>query len=83
MNRKQFLQLVAVYIESDPEAAAHVADYVQAGLNKALNQAYLRAADMEAALAMTLGGKQPNSATREKIKKWMGKASLNWDWICG
>ncbi len=41
MSREQFLQYVRTYIEADPEAAPHVAGYVQAGLNAAL-AGYLR-----------------------------------------
>ena len=52
MQREQFLQYVKSYIESDPEAAAYVADYVQQGLRERLNKAYERAVDMEVALAV-------------------------------
>ena len=83
MSREQFLQMVRTYIEADPEAAPHVAGYVQAGLNAALTQAYERAADMECALA-ALAAKRYKGADAlvlDKLRKWEGKTALRWDWL--
>ena len=83
MERTQFLEYVKNYIERDPEAAAHVANYVQAGLNKALGQAYERAADMEAALSVlaTKRYKGADALVLDKLRKWEGKTALRWDWL--
>ena len=68
MSREQFLQMVRTYIEADPEAALHVAGYVQAGLNAALSQAYERAADMECALAALLFGTELARASNGRFQ---------------
>lgn len=83
MERVQFLEYVKNYIERDPEAAAHVANYVQAGLNKALGQAYERAADMEVALSVlaTKRYKGADALVLDKLRKWEGKTALRWDWL--
>jgi Arc/MetJ-type ribon-helix-helix transcriptional regulator len=83
MNREQFLATVRAYIETDPEAAAYVSDYVQAGLSAALSQANERAADMEVALSV-LAAKRYKGAdeiVKGKLRKWHGKTSLKWDWL--
>lgn len=83
INREQFLYYVRQYIETDPETAAHVADYVQAGLRAALAKAYERAADMEVALCV-IAAKRYRGAddlVKQKLEKWEGKTSLNWDWL--
>ena len=83
MQREQFLQYVKSYIESDPEAAAHVANYVQAGLRDSLNKAYERAADMEVALSVLASKryKGADALVRDKLTKWEGKTALCWDWL--
>ena len=84
MTREQFLNHVQAYIESDPEAAAYVADRVRNGLNQALNKTLERAADMEACLALTMAG-NAKETTQDFIKsrlwKWYGQTSLQWDWL--
>ena len=83
MTRAEFLDFIEEYIRADPETAAHVADHVQAGLRKALNQARERAADMEVAL-MALAVKRykgANEIVHDKLKKWEGYTSLRWDWL--
>ena len=83
MSREKFLDWVRAYVEADPEAAPHVAGYVQRGLNAALTQAYERAADMEVALA-ALAAKRYKGADAlvlDKLRKWEGKTSLRWDWL--
>ncbi|MGV0982607.1 MAG: hypothetical protein ACOYB0_09620 [Polynucleobacter sp.] len=82
MEREQFLAFIASYIESDPEAAAHVANYVQAGLRKALDEANQRAADMEIVASIMMYKKRwkgQDELVMDKINKWKGKANLNWD----
>ena len=54
MTRQDFLNFVQCYIQADPEAAAHVADYLQRGLRAALQESNRRAPDMEAALIVLL-----------------------------
>jgi hypothetical protein len=77
-----FYASIKAYIRENPEAAAHVADYVQAGLNRALDEARTRAADMEVALAVALGGRtKPNPVALDKLRKWQGKTSLEWGWL--
>ena len=82
MNRDQFLTLVRTYIESDPEAAPHVANHVQAGLSAVLAETRQRAADMESALALTLARRGPvGPSTRQYLERWKGKTTLRWDWL--
>ena len=83
MNRDQFLSLVRAYIESDPEAAPHVATHVQAGLSAVLAETRQRAADMEAALALSLANRRGpfGPSTREYLERWKGKTALSWDWL--
>jgi len=82
-EREVFLAGVMKYIEKDPEAAAYVADYVQAGLRTALKEANHRAADMEVALVTIASRKHKGSdqLIKSKLEKWSGKTSLNWDWL--
>lgn len=83
LERAQFLAYVRNYIEKDPEAAAHVADYVQEGIRAKLQQTMERAADMEVALSV-LAAKRYKGADAlviSKLKKWEGKTALLWDWL--
>lgn len=77
----QFLRSVELYVQSNPEVAAHVSDYVSRGLNTALAQTRERAADMEVALCVAIAKRWPKreSMILSKLKKWEGKTSLNWD----
>lgn len=83
MERSIFLEGVRRYIERDPDAAAYVADFVQAGLRAKLNEAYERAADMEVALAVlaTKRYKGADALVLSKLEKWEGKTALSWDWL--
>lgn len=83
MKRAAFLEGVRRYIEEDPEAAAYVADFVQAGLRAKLNEAYERAADMEVALSVlaTKRYKGADALVRSKLEKWEGRTALRWDWM--
>ena len=56
---------------------------MQRGLTKALAEARERAVDMEAALAvkMTKGYKYADLLVFDKLRKWQGKTSLQWDWL--
>lgn len=83
MNREVFLASVRSYIEEDPEAAAYVANYVQAGLRSALKEANQRAADMEVALVAlaTPRYQGKDDLVKSKLAKWQGKTSLDWSWI--
>lgn len=83
MTRDQFLQHVKLYIESDPEAAAHVADFVQAGLTAALRKTNERAADMEIVMSVLAARrfKDGDALVLAKLQKWEGQTSLNWGWL--
>jgi hypothetical protein len=83
MEREKFLQGVKSYIEKDPEAAAFVANYVQAGLRESLREARERAADMETALAVLAAPRYrgKDALVKSKLKKWKGKTSLEWSWL--
>lgn len=83
IERAAFLEGVRRYIEQDPEAAAHIADYTQAGLRAALHRAYERAADMEVALAVLATKRYKGAAAlvKQKLEKWEGKTALRWDWL--
>ena len=82
MERSEFLGFVKNYIEIDPEAAAHISDYVQEGLRRALSDALVRAADMEVIAAVALAKKGwpgGRGIIKNKLEQWHGKTSLNWD----
>jgi hypothetical protein len=83
MRREEFLNGVQRYIETDPEAAAYVADFVQAGLQKSLDEAREMAADMEVALSVLAlkRYKGKDDIVKQKLSKWDGKTSLCWDWL--
>lgn len=81
MNHDNFLEYVKNYVSNNPDVAPFVTNYVAYGLNSALNQIMERAADMEAALCISLaqryGSKEEIIISR--IEKWKDKSSLNWD----
>jgi len=82
MEREQFLAYIASYVEKDPESAAYIANYVQVGLRKALDEANQRAADMEIVASIMMYKKKwkgQDELVMSKINKWKNKASLNWD----
>ncbi len=83
LHRDDFLHLVSSYIKQDPEAAAHVADYVQAGLREALQESRERAADMEVIVATLVERKYKGAdeLVLSKLKKWQGKTSCEWGWL--
>lgn len=83
MNRDQFLDFVRDYVKHDPEVAAYIADNVQIGLRNALSEAKERAADMEAALAISMAKRMSGvkEAVCAKLEKWEGKTSNRWDWL--
>ena len=76
----QFLRSIELYVQKNPEVAAHVSDYVSRGLNAALAQARERAADMEVALCAAIAKRWPKreSVILSKLKKWKDKSSLDW-----
>lgn len=80
----EFLEGVKSYISDNPEASAYVSEFVAAGVSAALSSAQERAADMEIALMAVAVMKKGADATRlykDKLKKWEGKTSLNWEKI--
>jgi len=82
-ERAWFFKLVQTYISKDPEAAAHVATFVQEGLSQALRESNDRAADLEVALAILASRKYQGSEALvlDKLKKWEGRTALRWDWL--
>jgi len=87
VTREQFLAMVQDYVEKDPEVAAHIHRYVEAGLRAALNTANERAADMEAALALMMAERydkrKAKEFVKERLRKWAGQTSMKWDSILG
>lgn len=83
MSREEFLKLVQLYVESDPEVAAHVADFVQAGLSAALRKSNERAGDMEIVVSVLAARrfKDGDALVLSKLKKWEGQTSINWSWL--
>lgn len=82
-QRIQFLNSVKLYIESDPEAAAYVSDFVSKGIEESRKQTLQRAADFEAALSVSLSPsfKNKHQFILSKILQWKDKSSLNWDGV--
>ena len=80
MNHNNFLEYVRSYVSVNPDVAPFVTNYVADGLNSALNQTMERAADMEAALCISLAHKYDSKEEIiiSKIEKWEDKSSLNW-----
>ena len=81
MIHDNFLEYVRNYVSNHPDVAPFVTNYVADGLNSALNQTMERAADMEAALCISLAQKHDSKEEIiiSKIEKWKDKSSLNWD----
>lgn len=81
MEHYAFLAGVQEYVTAHPDVAAYINDYVAAGLERKLSQAYERAADMEVALvaATTKRYKGADKLILSKLEKWQGKTSLNWN----
>lgn len=79
-KREQFYKMVRLYIEEDPSAAAHISDYVQAGILASLDKAKERASKMEV-LAIALGSKSKSmkKLAIEKLKELRGELCFNWD----
>ena len=80
-----FLGYVMNFVAANPESATRVGMYAEAGLRKALNEAYERAADMEVALVAATPKRMKNSdeIIKSKLTKWEGKTSCRWDWYTG
>lgn len=83
LRRAAFLNSIRQYVETDPESAAFIADYAQAGLRAALQQSRELATDMEIALSVlaTRRYKGADELVRSKIAKWEGKTAMKWDWL--
>lgn len=83
MTNDEFLAFVRAYVAENPQVAAHVANFAQAGLNEALSKANERASDMEVALVAATAKrlKGGDSVILGKLKKWEGKTSCRWDWL--
>lgn len=76
-----FLHGVSQYVEQHPSVAAYVSDAVSSGLAAAQATALERAADMEVALALSLGRNSVESrrVILNKLEKWKGRSSIPWD----
>jgi len=81
----RFMLLVRDFVAKRPDSAAHIATFVQAGINDALDEARERAADMEVALvcATSPGFKKNkgNQIITDKLLKWRGRTSCAWEWL--
>lgn len=82
-ERATFLNSVRQYVERDPEAAAYLSDYAQAGIRDALAKSNERAADMEVAVSVLAAKRYKNAdaVLMDKLNKWEGKTALNWSWL--
>lgn len=80
-----FLNAVRDFVSKNPEAAPHIASFVQAGLEEALGKARERASDMEVALVCAtspgFNKTKGHALIRDKLAKWKGQTSCNWDWL--
>lgn len=83
IDRAAFLAYVRNYVEQDPESAAYLSDYAQAGIRAALAKSNERAADMEVAVAVLAAKRYKNSdaVLMDKLSKWEGKTALDWSWM--
>jgi hypothetical protein len=80
-DQRKFLEHVKNYVSVNPDIAPYVTNFVADGLRDALNDTKERAADMEAALCVSLAKRY---GSREeiiisKLEKWHSRSSLNWD----
>jgi hypothetical protein len=78
----RFLENIKLYVQSDPEIAPYISDFVAKGLKEALDEANQRAADMEIVASVMMYKKKwkgQDELVMSKINKWKNKASLNWD----
>ena len=80
-DHSAFLDNVRFYVAAHPEVAAHVSDYVAAGITVALRESLERATDFEiiASVAIAKRYNQRDALILSKLKKWQGRASLMWD----
>jgi hypothetical protein len=81
-NHSVFYSYVESYVSQNPECAANIATFVQRGISSALMNSQQRAADFECTTLMLLRkrfGKGEHDYVLDKIKKWNGKSSLQWD----
>ena len=80
-----FLLAVEKYITDNPECGAYVSQFVANGIEKARVEIAQRCTDFESALLMVLNrgsGRHSipkNQYILEKLEKWKGKSSLNWE----
>lgn len=79
-----FLREVSAFASKYPAVAPRIVDAASLGVAKALEEAYERAADMESAcvaLSVKRNSDWARDLLRQKIEKWKGKTSINWDWF--
>lgn len=76
---REFLEYVQKYVQSNPAVGAYVSDFVARGIDAGRKQALERAADMEAALAMSLMNRFPQTNmdfVLKTLRKWDKRSSL-------
>ena len=76
---REFLEYVQKYVQSNPTVGAYVSDFVARGIDAGRKQALERAADMEAALAMSLMNRFPQTNmdfVLKTLRKWDKRSSL-------
>lgn len=81
LKHASFLQQVQNYVSSHPEVAAHIAVFVQAGIEASRGESLERAADMEVALAVAIAKRynMRDELILSKLTKWQGRSAINWD----
>lgn len=63
------------------EVSAHIATFVQAGIEASRKETLQRAADMEVALAIAITKRynMRDELILSKLTKWQGRSAINWD----
>lgn len=81
LKHASFLQQVQNYVKDNPEVAAHIATFVQAGIEASRRETLERAADMEVALAIAITKRynMRDELILSKLTKWQGRSAINWD----
>lgn len=79
----EFLRSVQSYVEQNPDVAAKISDFVQAGLNARIEHERQRSNDMEVALSVALNKRYKEAdeyLIQSKLSRWKGECSLDWNW---
>lgn len=79
-DHSKFLLSIQAYVKEYPEVAGNISDFVVKGISEARREDMERAADMEAALTVSMCKrfKQQDSIILAKLKKWKDKSAFEW-----